>query len=132
MNRLQFNKLAFLLLLAITVSTLSFAQQGQLTVNQDQKIDELLTLKKEIDASDKSGDRYKIQIEYGNRSKVESARSRYLNSYSNWSSTIVYETPNYKVWVGNFRTRLEADRALVKIKKKFPHAFIFKPKKEKD
>lgn len=132
MNRLQLNKTLFLVLLALTITSVSFSQQGELTLNQDPKIDELLTLKKEVNASEKSGDRYKIQIEYGSRAKTESARSRYLNAYSKWSSTIVYETPNYKVWVGNFRTRLEADRALVKIKKKFPHAFIFKPKKEKD
>ena len=43
-----------------------------------------------------------------------------------------FETPNYKVWVGNFETRLEADRALRRIKRKFANAFIFKPKKEKD
>ena len=35
---------------------------------------------------------------------------------------------NYKIWVGNFKTRLEADRALVKIKRKFSNAFYFKPK----
>jgi hypothetical protein len=48
------------------------------------------------------------------------------------ASKLVYETPNYKIWVGNFRTRLEADRALVKVKSKFPTAFIFKPKKDKE
>jgi len=38
-----------------------------------------------------------------------------------------YETPNYKVWVGRFRTRMEADRKLVKVKKLFPNAFLFTP-----
>ena len=42
-----------------------------------------------------------------------------------------YETPNYKIWVGNFKTRLEADRALQRIKRAFNSAFIFKPKKGK-
>ena len=42
-----------------------------------------------------------------------------------------FETPNYKIWIGNFKTRLEADRALLLIKKKFYSAFVFKPKKEK-
>ena len=43
-----------------------------------------------------------------------------------------FETPNYKVRVGNFRTRLEADRGLVKVQKEFKSAFVFKPKKEKN
>ena len=38
-----------------------------------------------------------------------------------------YETPNYKIWVGKFRTRLEADRELLVVKKLFPNAFPFKP-----
>jgi len=46
-----------------------------------------------------------------------------------YRSSLEYETPNYKIWVGNFRSRLEADRALVKVKRKFTSAFIFKPGK---
>ena len=42
-----------------------------------------------------------------------------------------FETPNYKIWIGKFKTRMEAERALVKIKRKFETAFIFKPKKKK-
>ena len=43
---------------------------------------------------------------------------------------MVFNTPNYKIWVGNFRDRLEADRALLRIKKSYMNAFIFKPKKD--
>ena len=39
-----------------------------------------------------------------------------------------YETPNYKIWVGNFRTQLEADRELRLLRKHFPNAFSLKPK----
>ena len=46
-----------------------------------------------------------------------------------YSSEMKYETPNYKIWVGDFRTKIEADRALIAIKKKYPNAFIFTPKK---
>jgi hypothetical protein len=30
--------------------------------------------------------------------------------------TIIFNTPNYKVWVGNFRTRIEAERNLIENK----------------
>ena len=49
--------------------------------------------------------------------------------FENWKSNIVYEYPNFKIWAGSFATRLEADRALKEVKRKFPSAFIFKPKK---
>ena len=41
---------------------------------------------------------------------------------------LIYETPNYKVWIGDFYTQLEADKKLLMIKKKYPEAFIFRPK----
>jgi hypothetical protein len=31
--------------------------------------------------------------------------------------TIIFNTPNYKVWVGNYKSRIEAERNLIDIKK---------------
>lgn len=110
----------------------SFAQQGDVTVNQDEKITVLLNAKKELNKTENASNRYKIQIYNGNRSDAKSAQKEFHLSFSDWRSKIEYESPNFKIWVGNFRTRLEADRALKRIKRKFPSAFIFKPKKEKN
>ncbi len=46
-------------------------------------------------------------------------------------SQIFYETPNYKVQIGKYRNRLDADRALERITEKYPSAFVFKPKEKK-
>jgi hypothetical protein len=43
--------------------------------------------------------------------------------------TIVFSTPMYKVWVGNFKTRIDAEKNLQLLKKKFPNAFLIKPNK---
>jgi len=117
-------------LAVLTLFSLSnlLAQEGVVTVNQDRQITELIKLKKEVNRTESN---YKIQIYNGNRSGAENARLEFRKSFSDWSTNIKYETPNYKIWVGNFITRLEADRALLKVKKKFGNAFIFKPKKEK-
>ena len=40
---------------------------------------------------------------------------------------MVYETPNYKIWVGHYINQLEADRKLLEIRKYFSDAFIFRP-----
>ena len=103
------------------------AQEGTVTVNQDTQIDALLRLKKDINRTETN---YRIQIFNGNRSGAEKARIAFRKSFTDWSSSMRYETPNYKIWIGNFNTRLEADRTLLKIKKKFGNAFIFKPKKK--
>jgi len=43
--------------------------------------------------------------------------------------TIVFNTPNYKVWVGNFRTKIEAKRNLIDIRRKYEDAYLIKPQK---
>jgi len=117
-------------IVALMFTSFSFvelnAQQGTVEVNQDKQIDVLLKVKKDVNATEAN---YKIQIYSGNRPGAEKAQMEFRNSFAEWSSTKEFETPNYKIWVGNFETRLEADRAFVKIKQKFANAFYFKPKK---
>ena len=115
----------FLLALTLFMAGELQAQNGVVEVNQDPQIDELIELKKDINRREKN---FKIQIYNGNRSGAENARRKFQESYSGWVISMQYETPNYKIWVGNFRTRLEADRALLRVKRKFANAFIFKPK----
>ncbi|GAA3556902.1 SPOR domain-containing protein [Snuella lapsa] len=108
-----------------------FSQQGTVSINQDRHIPGLLNLKKEINKSDV--DRYKIQIYSGNREEALRVKKEFEESFSDWKASDIFEKPvNFKIWVGSFRTRLEADRALKKIKQKFSSAFIFKPRKEKN
>lgn len=122
----------FTVVCILFLTNLGFAQQGNVEINQDKDIDKLLTIKKEMNESENTSDRYRIQIYSGNRSEAEKSESSFKSLNLDLVSKLVYETPNYKIWVGNFRTRLEADRALVKVKSKFPTAFIFRPKKEKE
>jgi hypothetical protein len=115
----------------ILTSSFVFSQEGQVVINQDKHISVLLDLKKEMNKNETSSERYKIQVYSGNRSGAYEVQKEFSSTFGGWYPSIQYETPNFKIWAGNFRTRLEADRALKKIKRKFPNAFIFKPKKEK-
>jgi hypothetical protein len=104
------------------------AQQAEVNVEQDSDIDKLLEYKKDT----KTNKVYKIQVfQSVDPDKAEREKSNFLNLYEEWPVEIVWNTPNYKVWVGNFTTRLEADRALAKIKKEYMYAIIFQPKLEK-
>lgn len=109
----------------------SYSQQASVTINQDPKIPRLLNLKKDLDKENKLTDGYTIQLYYGELDKANEVIRKYKNSFSSWPAAIEYETPNYKVWVGNYSTRLEADRALVIIQESFSTAFILKPERRK-
>ena len=45
---------------------------------------------------------------------------------------ITYETPNYKIWTKLLKNKLEADRELIKIRKKYNQAFYFREKSNKN
>ena len=108
-------------ILTILLSTALNAQKGHINIEQDSDIDKLLEYKKDI----KTLKVYRIQVYQSvDPDKADREKSNFLNAYGDWPVEIVWNTPNYKVWVGNFATRLEADRALVKIKKKYMNAII--------
>ncbi|MFI8378469.1 SPOR domain-containing protein [Leeuwenhoekiella sp. NPDC079379] len=109
--------------------TNTYAQSGKSNIIQDSRIPELLSLKSKMTNNDELVDRYKIQLYYGTVTGANSVHSKYKSRYDEWEPKIVYESPNYKVWVGNFRNRLEADRALLQVQKLFPNAFVMKPER---
>ncbi|TXE18048.1 SPOR domain-containing protein [Psychroserpens burtonensis] len=124
--KLIIRKTSMSFLLLGVFSTQLSAQEGIVTIEQHSDINKLLEYKKDV----KTVDLYKIQLDFGSRSEAESLKIKFQNTFAEWPSEMVYETPNYKVWVGNFSTRLEADIALLEIKKKFSKAMVFEPKKE--
>lgn len=127
MNRFQFKNITFTLILGVIFSTFLKAQTGQATINQDRRITQLVDLHSQMILADKLSDRYKIQLFSGDATTASATLKKYRNRVGTWSSSLKHETPNYKVWVGNFRNKLEAERALIEIRKEFTNAFIFKP-----
>lgn len=115
--------------LLLGISSSLSAQTGQINIQQNDLIPELLSLKSEMTKDGKLGERYTIQLYYGNNNAASNVIKEFRAKYNSMPSSVVYETPNYKVWVGKFRNRLEADRALLKIKADFPSAFIPKPQR---
>lgn len=111
------------------IHQISTAQDGRVNIQQNETIPQLHELNSEMTKTGKYGERYKIQLYYGDNNTASEIIKTFRSKYDAWPSAIIYETPNYKVWVGNFRNRLEADRALLKVKNDYPAAFIPKPQR---
>ncbi|WP_340200434.1 SPOR domain-containing protein [Ascidiimonas sp. W6] len=120
----KYNILSFILF--ISVNTGVKAQDGTITISQDPLIDKLVSLKKEVNANS-SKEFFKIQIYNGNLAGAKTSASKFKLYFPGWECDVFFETPNYKVRVGRFRTRLEADKRLVEVKTKYPSAFILTP-----
>nr|WP_315195385.1 SPOR domain-containing protein [uncultured Flavobacterium sp.] len=105
------------------------AQNSNLTLNQDPKFEQLLSEKRKSNPNLSYNDRYKIQIFNGVSETAKKTLSEFRQEFKDLDGTIIFNTPNYKVWVGNFRTRMEAERNLVDIKKRYKNVFLIKPSK---
>ncbi len=108
-------------------NTKSFAQQGSVTVSQDPKFEQLLNEKRKINSSLIANNRYKIQIFNGDNASSKKHLTDFKREFKQYECTIVFNTPIYKVWVGSFKTRIEAERNLEILQKKYPKAFLIKP-----
>ena len=106
-----------------------FAQNEISSVSQNHKFQNLLSEKRKINASITINDIYKIQIYNGNSETSKKILNDFKKDFSLFDGTIVFYTPAYKVWVGNFKTRIEAERNLLLFKNKYPNAFVIKPNK---
>ncbi|KLT65028.1 SPOR domain-containing protein [Pedobacter sp. BMA] len=116
----------------------SFAQKGEVTVIKDPLIDSLIAKRAEVyrtTAEVKSGKPvvsaygYRVQVFYGSdRREVFNQQARFKSLYPKLNTYLVYKEPNYYVRVGDFRTRLEAQRLMNEIRPTFPTLFIFREK----
>ena len=117
-------KIVLLSVIALFSTTL-LAQEATVTINSDKKIRQVLDLKNEINQTQKA---IKIQIYSGSRKGAEKSLLEFKSDFPNFLAMMIYETPSYKIWVGDYRTQIQADRALVEVRKKYKSAFSFTPK----
>jgi len=105
------------------------AQNTKNTINNDLKFKQLLSEKRKINLSIALNERYKIQIFSGENEKAKKIVVLFKKEFKDIDATIIFNTPNYKVWVGSFKTIMEAERNLAEIKKKYKNVLLIKPNK---
>nr|WP_322625720.1 SPOR domain-containing protein [uncultured Flavobacterium sp.] len=122
-------KKAFCLMLLTAISGTEIYAQNNTATQQDPRFAELLNDKRKINASITVNDRYKIQIFYGANDKARKTLQDFKREFKTTDGTIVFESPTYKVWVGSYKSKIEAERNLTDIRKKYPYALLVKPNK---
>lgn len=125
-NLSKHNLLYFFILSSFSCLTLQ-AQIGKTTVNVDPKIDLLLKEKRKINSGLFLNEGYKIQIFYGNSEDSKKKLQEFKRDFKDLDGTLIFNSPNYKVWIGNFKSRIEVERLFLEVKKKYPAALIIKP-----
>ena len=133
MDKLRYILLSGMMLLSFS----TFAQQnsGKVTVVKDPRIDSLIArriaLNKGVSANGSPivVNGYRIQIFFGpDRNEVYQEQARFKTLYPEYNTYISYTQPNYRLKIGDFRTKMEAQRVLNDLRPIFPTLFIFNEK----
>jgi hypothetical protein len=120
-------KLFISILFVVFSISKSSAQHQNREHSQNQKIEQLLIEKRKINLSLAIENAYKIQIFNGSNELAKRQLNMFKQEFTTIDAILVFNSPNYKVWIGNFKNRLDAERNLIEIKKKFSNALLIKP-----
>ena len=123
----------FFLIIILFFSTSIYSQNNvsrqKVTVIQDPKIVSLV--EKHIYLNEKqkiSGWRVQIFFESGNNSKSRAYNKKglFMTMYPGTGVYLMFQSPYYKVRVGDFRSRMDAEGFKQKLMGEFPDAFVVK------
>jgi hypothetical protein len=123
----------YILIITISLFSLHISAQDN-TENRfiiNDKINALIAQRADCIAKNKQTLKYyHIQLYNGqNMGSARGVKSKFNTLFPGVYSIIEWESPEFKVWAGEYENKLSADQALIRIKKEFPNAFIVNPKK---
>jgi hypothetical protein len=123
-HRLLFLLFLFPSLLALGQDSLS-GEKRNIRIISDPKVIRLTDVYKQVNAESQKMPGYRVQLFYGSdRKRANEVKSEFLRRYPEVAAYLVYQQPNYKVRVGDFRTRLEAYELYRKLLPDFSSSFI--------
>ena len=109
------------------LSSFSFAQSGDVTIIKDSRIDGLIAKEGEVEppAINPQINGFRIQLFFDSeRSAINDARGTFISKYPRIDTYTTYNAPNFFLRVGDFRTRLEAEKVKDEFSDLFPTSFI--------
>ena len=122
MSKVQF------LLVFIGISLFSISLNGQEnTINYNDTVTKkFFELKKDYSKRIFESTFYTIQIYYGGLEEADSILKDFRENYQEIKSDLIFETPNYKVRIGEYKDINVASQKLEEIRRIYPSSFIIK------
>lgn len=119
-------KIVFVALLFIAHRGLAQTDTVGVVVRKDPRVDSLVQKQIEINELTTRDARrnvpgFRIQvINSPDRNKVYAAKVKIYEEYPDLKPYLLYQAPNYKLKVGNFKTQEEAEQAMQQLSRLFP------------
>ena len=103
---------------------------GKLSIRQDPLITDLLIHQSQINQRRHGTDGFRLEIYFSSDSKAREQATRIKNDFNlnfpQIPAYVLFQTPNFKVRIGDFRNKSEALKSKASISSKYPNAFIVK------
>ena len=128
----KINLISIVLIVLFTVTNYAQQKEGTVKIETSASIDKVITQKKQYNKNLKTLNGFKIQIFYGNEKNSYKVKDEFNAVFQEIPAKIVFSSPQWKVQVGNFKTKLEADKTLLDIKKEYPGAIVVATEIDKD
>ena len=122
---MKYKMLVFLSFLTLCqLNAFGQTKEGTVRIESSAHIDEMVAQKKDYNKTVETLQGYKIQIYYGSEKKCYEVKDEFSSLFRDIATSIIFSTPQWKLQIGNYRIRLEADHAMVNIKKEYPAAIV--------
>ena len=99
-----------------------------LTIERDSRLDSLLIKHRRVNGLKDGFDGYRVQLFSGSgteaRNQANDLRAEFMTLYPNVPAYLIYQAPNFKVRIGDFRTELEAIRLQRELSYQYPGGFV--------
>ena len=85
----------------------------------------LIEKNKSFNTKKKGIEGYRVQIHFGaNRDAAKEIKTKFLSLYSEVEAYEIYQQPNFKIRVGDCRSRFDAEKLQKEIEIDFPNSFV--------
>lgn len=95
-----------------------------LIINSDSKVDTLLEIHREENLRKSGLDGFRVQIFQGTKEDAYQVKARFINNHENTRAYVSFNAPDFRVRVGDFRTRSEAIKIKQEVKNEYPAAYV--------
>ena len=103
---------------------------GTLQIRQDPRITDLLIRHSQINQRKNATEGFRLEIFFSSdnkaREQAEHIKNDFNTVFPDITSYLLFQTPNFKVRIGDFRSKSEALKTKAFISSKYPNAFIVK------
>ena len=100
--------------------------QDENVIYNDTLTKNLFQIKKDYSRKIFESTYYTIQIYFGSLNEADSILNDFKENFKEIKSNLIFETPNYKVRIGDFKNIDIASQKLEGIRRKYPGSFIIK------